>query len=117
MSDANVQLQIHHCFGPAYSFILCIHDRYAFTDYVECVLENDQGLVATPFVKTITSSSRSRSSDASAANEVMDFQEHAVQSQTSKSLSPPMGMNSWNFFHANIDENEVGTQATHVNDA
>ena len=66
--------------------------RYAWMDFVECVVVNNDSLPLGPFVANLTTSSSDsvRAEEASAAI-----------------VSPPLGFNSWNFYHCNIDENIV----------
>jgi len=67
--------------------------RYAWNDYVDCVLVNSDGLPLAPFVSNLTSSHRGTAATA--------------PPQTKPITSPPMGFNSWNYYHCNIDENIV----------
>eukprot|EP00750_Incisomonas_marina_P011167 INCI16350.5.p1 GENE.INCI16350.5~~INCI16350.5.p1 ORF type:complete len:812 (+),score=130.53 INCI16350.5:666-3101(+) len=82
--------------SPAVSVSSVTAVRYAWTDFVECVLQNDDGLVAGPFVVEVNDK-HSQDSDTIAA----------PRGAGDLSLSPPMGFNSWNFYHCNIDENIV----------
>jgi len=68
--------------------------RYAWLDYVECVLQNGDGLPAGPFRRSLRS----------AAPESFTQSDSKLGAAIS---SPPMGFNSWNFYHCNIDENTV----------
>lgn len=65
--------------------------RYAWTDYVECTLINNDSLPLSPFVETLVASAAS----APAAARIIG---------AGKQMTPPMGFNSWNFYHCNIDE-------------
>jgi alpha-galactosidase len=68
--------------------------RYAFLDYVECVLQNDDGLPAGPFMRAVPEA-------------IVDTASEAPVAPGAAISSPPMGFNSWNFYHCNIDENTV----------
>jgi len=104
--------------------------RYAWTDYVECVLENSDGLVASPFVRDLIppplQKQRHKTSihlrrphykkkplQSTTATRSSLYNSHQPNTQTtttaasSSPFSPPMGFNSWNFYHCNIDENTV----------
>ena len=76
--------------SPAVSVSSVTAVRYAWTDFVECVLQNDDGLVAGPFVVEVNDK-HSQDSDTIAA----------PRGAGDLSLSPPMGFNSWNFYHCN----------------
>jgi hypothetical protein len=86
--------------------------RYAHTDYVECVLVNNDSLPLAPFVHTFSAAAHE-----SGVESVDDAKSGAkgdakgverVSSSSSSSpypaATPPMGFNSWNFYHCNIDE-------------
>lgn len=66
--------------------------RYAYLDFVECVLQNSDGLPAGPFWRKVAAPAKPL--------EAKPASSKAIQ-------SPPMGFNSWNFYHCNIDENTV----------
>ena len=71
--------------------------RYAYSDYVECVLDNiDTGFPAGPFVYDFSSSFSSSDSQQKAVSHGFDMLLNGG--------SPPMGYNTWNFAHCNIDE-------------
>ena len=75
--------------------------RYAWRDFVECVLYNNESLPLAPFVHMI-------SDMASVDPLVEDSSTHqAAAARSGKLQRPPMGFNSWNFYHCNIDENTV----------
>ena len=65
--------------------------RYAYADYVECKLQNSDGLPLGPFIVNVTSSKTVAGA-------------HKVKGTTG---APPMGYNTWNFYHTNVDENVV----------
>ena len=69
--------------------------RYAWSDFVECVLYNNDSLPMGPFVANVTSAS-----DEEKLVAFPGLKEQPIQ-------SPPLGFNSWNFYHCNIDENTV----------
>jgi alpha-galactosidase len=70
--------------------------RYAWMNDVECVLENSEGLLASPF----RTANRKASSNKPTTTTATNFQFSSIE-------TPPMGFNSWNFYHCNIDENIV----------
>jgi alpha-galactosidase len=70
--------------------------RYAWRDYVECVLVNNDGLPLSPFRETVAQPP-ARTPAAP----------HHVVAHDVKQPTPPMGFNSWNFYHCNIDERTV----------
>jgi hypothetical protein len=77
--------------------------RYAWSDFVDCVLVNADGLVASPFLVNI--SKAAAPTDAvvgatAAPKRLNDAKKGLIQ-------SPPLGTNTWNFYHCNIDENIV----------
>eukprot|EP01060_Flectonema_neradi_P005024 TRINITY_DN1331_c0_g1_i7.p1 TRINITY_DN1331_c0_g1~~TRINITY_DN1331_c0_g1_i7.p1 ORF type:complete len:918 (+),score=238.62 TRINITY_DN1331_c0_g1_i7:41-2794(+) len=67
--------------------------RYAWSDFVECVLYNNDSLPLGPFLANLTSSPSTEIAP-------VGVKEQPIQ-------SPPLGFNSWNFYHCNIDENTV----------
>ena len=71
--------------------------RYAWTDFVECVVVNDADLPMGPFAYA-------KESEPSAAPSLKPVR---TLKKDSPIQSPPMGFNSWNFYHCNIDENEI----------
>lgn len=81
--------------------------RYAWSDYVDCVLENSEGLVTSPFLHPVPPP------ESSTRNPALRRQGGAAASVPEAANSPPsirtppMGFNSWNFYHCNIDENTV----------
>jgi len=92
--------------------------RYAWSDYVECVLENSEGLVASPFVANIISIPKSNETELRPSlrgmlDEGFSLVAGAARKKKRSAQSatiidaPPMGFNSWNFYHCNIDENTV----------
>ena len=78
--------------------------RYAWLDFVECVLYNDAKLPLGPFVRIIDQhQARAAASSSNAAAPAAA----AAAGSSGIPQSPPMGFNSWNFYHCNIDENTV----------
>ena len=75
--------------------------RYAWTDYVECTLVNDDRLPLSPFVQNVAGFTGTEAEAVAAAPSA------AGAGAGAKQLTPPMGFNSWNFYHCNIDENTV----------
>lgn len=76
------------------------HVRYAWLDYAECVLRNSDGLPAGPFEARVQAAQPliAAARDATAAGS---------DPVPPSFRRPPMGWNSWNFYHCNIDENSV----------
>jgi alpha-galactosidase len=80
--------------------------RYAWSDYVDCVLDGiESGLPAGPFVQSIGENSNSNSN----LVEIKPIQPGQTTTNvvTPVIQRPPMGFNSWNYYHCNIDENTV----------
>eukprot|EP00658_Telonema_sp_P-2_P053634 TRINITY_DN4221_c0_g2_i11.p1 TRINITY_DN4221_c0_g2~~TRINITY_DN4221_c0_g2_i11.p1 ORF type:complete len:727 (-),score=188.39 TRINITY_DN4221_c0_g2_i11:280-2460(-) len=67
--------------------------RYGWRDFVECVVYNGQGLPLGPFEQAV------------GASRIRNLRPPAAT--LGPIQSPPMGFNSWNFYHCNIDENTV----------
>jgi hypothetical protein len=85
--------------------------RYAWSDYVDCVVINGDSLVLAPFLENLTSSSGPpKHIVASTINNDHDAK-HPANVGAPLITSPPMGFNSWNFYHCNIDENIVKQMA------
>jgi hypothetical protein len=77
--------------------------RYAWADYVDCVLVNSDGLPAGPFVVNISKTDQ----QPLAAGPSTRGSPTASAPSGGMIQSPPMGTNTWNFYHCNIDENIV----------
>ena len=77
--------------------------RYAWADYVDCVLVNSDGLPAGPFVANV-----------SVSHQVLPTS-RADTPAGGLIQSPPMGTNTWNYYHCNIDENIVKRLAQSFN--
>ena len=84
--------------------------RYAWSDFVDCVLVNGDGLPAGPFVQQVGKATLVDPDSKKAATSAMllpNLTANSAPSIPKSALSPPMGFNSWNFYHCNIDENTV----------
>lgn len=73
--------------------------RYAWHDFTECVLVNSDDLPLGPF-KTTLNPSLFAATKTVAGTVVGVTKDTPIQ-------SPPLGFNSWNYYHCNIDENEI----------
>ena len=95
--------------------------RYAWADYVDCTLANNDSLPAGPFLLDIVQWSNGPMAAAAAAAATGGGDagpqpaQGAVEQQQQQygspphlipadALPPPMGFNSWNYYHCNIDE-------------
>eukprot|EP00040_Diaphanoeca_grandis_P027821 m.159215 g.159215 ORF g.159215 m.159215 type:complete len:969 (-) comp31127_c1_seq1:249-3155(-) len=74
--------------------------RYAWSDYVDCVLVNNDSLSLAPFLQNVT-----------ASKPITTVVDTTFARPDTPIQSPPMGFNSWNFYHCNIDENIVKSMA------
>ena len=80
--------------------------RYGWTDFVQCVMMNQDGLPMGPWWHNFT-----------AAEETKRLLQHSTAAverrvrQNTPITRPPMGFNSWNAYHCNIDENVVRASA------
>ena len=72
--------------------------RYGWADFVDCVLVNNDSLPAGPFVANVSTPMAAAVNVPAVAS--ADVAAAMIQ-------SPPMGTNTWNFYHCNIDENIV----------
>ena len=70
--------------------------RYAWSDYVDCVLTNSDDLPLAPFLQNVTADVTPEPAP----------EARAAASDVAITV-PPMGFNSWNFYHCNIDEKVV----------
>lgn len=70
--------------------------------YPQCVLTNRNELVAAPFLLNVSEASVELRSD----------QVTVAPPAKGVALTPPMGFNSWNFYHCNIDERAIKQIAT-----
>ena len=82
--------------------------RYAHTDYVECVLVNNDSLPLAPFVHTFSAAAHESGvesvDDAKSDAKGAELVSSSSSSSPYPAATPPMGFNSWNFYHCNIDE-------------
>lgn len=78
--------------------------RYAWADYVDCVLVNSDGLPAGPFVANVST------------NRQLSSISRTVPPAGAMITSPPLGTNTWNYYHCNIDENIVKRLARAFNE-
>eukprot|EP01050_Picozoa_sp_SAG11_P015839 SAG11_NODE_2096_length_3832_cov_2.091347_2_plen_816_part_00 len=73
--------------------------------YPQCVLTNKRQLVAAPLLVNVTESGGSTQQQ---QQQQQQQQPHsALSPPKGVSLTPPMGFNSWNFYHCNIDERAI----------
>jgi hypothetical protein len=79
------------------------HVRYAWSDYLECVLENSANLPAGPFVAELEKDRKLQRPSTTGLS--------LVGPAGPALTAPPMGFNSWNYAHCNIDENLVKSVA------
>jgi sialate O-acetylesterase len=70
--------------------------RHAYANYPQCALYNKAKLPASPFVIAITTGARATI---------------AAPSTGTVAATPPMGLNSWNGFHCNVDERKMRAMA------
>lgn len=80
--------------------------RYAWSNFVQCVLRNNNSLPLGPFLATITDD---RELHASKPQPQINKPVPSTHRNYRDGVitAPPLGFNSWNFYHCNIDENEV----------
>ena len=74
--------------------------RHAYSNYPQCALYNAQNLPASPFITKITSVT----APAVAKNATPKITAPAT---AARNATPPMGVNSWNSFHCNVDERKM----------
>eukprot|EP01061_Rhynchopus_euleeides_P016422 TRINITY_DN276_c0_g1_i1.p1 TRINITY_DN276_c0_g1~~TRINITY_DN276_c0_g1_i1.p1 ORF type:complete len:935 (+),score=333.85 TRINITY_DN276_c0_g1_i1:60-2807(+) len=72
--------------------------RYAYANYVECVLRSSDGLPLGPFVANVSESVAPVVQKQSAGDK---------PAASAARTAPPMGYNTWNFYHTNVDENII----------
>ena len=75
--------------------------RFAPTNFVECVLYNSDKLPSAPWTINVT-----------AGVAAAPMAANALDGAAPPMSGPPMGFNSWNGYHTNIDENIVKSIAT-----
>ena len=90
--------------------------RYGWRDFVECVVYNGENLPAGPFewMQPVGVADGKRdlvvpAPSPTPGKRLISWHMISLQNLTShgRIKSPPMGFNSWNFYHCNIDENIV----------
>lgn len=69
--------------------------RHAYANYPQCALYNSYGLPASPFLSAVDAGSVAKTFDAKATRPF------------ATTATPPMGVNSWNSFHCNVDERKM----------
>ena len=74
--------------------------RYAYANFPQCALYNKYHLPASPFVAKL------QTADSVAAAQAMPSAPAGGVCKT-----PPMGVNSWNAFHCNVDERKMRAMA------
>ena len=72
--------------------------RYAYSTFPSCVLVNSNAIPLGPFVHSMTAAAAAVAATAPAP---------ATAAPTGVALTPPMGFNSWNYYHCNIDERAI----------
>lgn len=80
---------------------VCSRDRYP-----QCVLINKAQLVAAPFVVNVSQPALPLAA-ASLVPQPPPSPPPSPPPAKGVSLTPPMGFNSWNFYHCNIDERAI----------
>ena len=81
--------------------------RYAWSDYVECVLVNEAQLPLAPFLCNLTAAARPLQPLPALQPHAQPARHAADDDAPYPAARPPMGFNSWNYYHCNIDENTV----------
>jgi hypothetical protein len=81
--------------------------RHAHQDYPECVILNDNGIPASPFVLPIAAAAAATGTAAAAAVAAAAVDISSRAKANGVALTPPMGFNSWNYYHCNIDERGI----------
>eukprot|EP01052_Picozoa_sp_SAG31_P035717 SAG31_NODE_4348_length_3325_cov_1.733416_1_plen_191_part_00 len=90
--------------------------RYAYANYPQCALYNKYKLPAGPFVVKIASSTTSPGDtppDPHVGVYAGPFDQDRLRTSRSRAVAatPPMGLNSWNGFHCNVDERKMRAMA------
>ena len=85
--------------------------RHAYQPFPQCVLKNSYGLVASSFwvnISTVTPAEQEATAAAAAAAVAsVVLPPLPTSSSAAVAATPPMGFNSWNFYHCNIDEHAI----------
>lgn len=77
--------------------------RYGWMDAPECVLMNQDSLPLAPF----RYDDDNDDGEGSEMTKKLDRQQYEEEKHSTSSLRPPMGFNTWNYYHCNIDENSI----------
>jgi hypothetical protein len=77
--------------------------RYAYSNYPQCALYNKYALPAGPFVNNLRTNANRKGASASTRTE--------PRVSVGPVTTPPMGINSWNAFHCNVDERKMRAMA------
>ena len=80
--------------------------RYAYANYPQCAIYNSDKLPAGPFVASLTAAVVEKKTTAIKKKMVVTAASPVAPCQT-----PPMGLNSWNGFHCNVDERKMRAMA------
>jgi hypothetical protein len=76
--------------------------RHVHQMYPQCVLQNTRQLVSGPFIINVTQAEHVVAATTQSASP------HTLKGPpVGVALTPPMGFNSWNFYHCNIDERAI----------
>lgn len=104
ISDAGVQLEVPRNAAAVLGAAVPTSVRYAYANYPQCALLNKYKLPASPFVLKVA---------AAKPNKAVELTPVKVAS-AGVALTPPMGINSWNAFHCNVDERKIRAMADAV---
>ena len=80
--------------------------RYAYANYPQCALYNAHGLPAGPFVVSVTTADKEPPVEGDAT-----VTSTKATTPEPPAVTPPMGVNTWNAFHCNVDERKVRAMA------
>jgi hypothetical protein len=97
--------------------------RYAHQMYPQCVLSNSRQLIAGPFVSNVTQQTKQEQTQPADDRRQSLLSSHSFPPSRLTTdaltdgiaLTPPMGFNSWNFYHCNIDERAIRQIAQTLN--
>eukprot|EP01051_Picozoa_sp_SAG22_P007476 SAG22_NODE_528_length_9431_cov_7.192135_4_plen_420_part_00 len=90
--------------------------RYAYSNYPQCALYNKYKLPAGPFVTAIAAHTQTQQQQQQQPPPPTGVYHPATELQRGGKASPvaatpPMGLNSWNGFHCNVDERKMRAMA------
>jgi len=88
--------------------------RYAYSNYPQCALYNKHGLPAGPFLKPLASDTAAAAAAAATSAAAAVSSKAALAPPAVKAApaqTPPMGVNTWNAFHCNVDERKMRAMA------